>query len=413
MGTRRAVLVAINDYGNPVNNLPSCVADAEAFQNLITGAPYNFEIVKFLTDDQATLANTREALDLLCSDVENDDRLIFFYSGHGYQVPTGSNLEEVLVLRDDFFFDDELVQRMQGLPAGVLTVISDSCYSGGLRKPWVDFRGNVQFARSKVFRQTDPAKLAEEIAKTNRIKKPALKKFGAPATSSAAALAKAFAPTLAQTVSQKSAGSDQSDEVNQAELNGLLISACLADETASASTPTTDGMSAFTFALLDCLKKKDGAGARSSDLLVEAEARLRELGFKQTPLVLEPSDPDDLGKRTFLLLESAGGEGQSEVTLADRLARELRDAILNALKEGEKAVADQQMGVGGQEKFLETLLPVVLPAVVNGVFGLFKEYQPGMQAGSGQGQFYIPEPPWLSTPSTPPSWTLSAMQRPH
>ena len=94
---RRALLVAINDYGNPQNDLPSCLEDATQFRSVLQDR-YGFDDIAELYDADATVDSVDEGLMWLFDGVDEDDRLVFFYSGHGYQQPRNGNLEECLVL---------------------------------------------------------------------------------------------------------------------------------------------------------------------------------------------------------------------------------------------------------------------------------------------------------------------------
>lgn len=111
--------------------------------------------------------------------------------------------------------------------------------------------------------------------------------------------------------------SDASD-ASDLELNGLLLSACQADETAAASTAATttqeprERLSAFTFALrrsLHGLLASEGSVERiSAGRLLDATAQeLKRLGFKQTPLLQETSKSAGLGAHAFITLLSIGG----------------------------------------------------------------------------------------------------------
>ena len=74
----------------------------------------------------------------------SDDRLVFYYSGHGWRTERDGVLRECLCLHDDFLFDDELVRASQDLPSGVLTVVIDACHSGGLSKPFFVEQGGAE-----------------------------------------------------------------------------------------------------------------------------------------------------------------------------------------------------------------------------------------------------------------------------
>ena len=111
----------------------------------------DFENVKSDYDDKATLANVQAGLSWLFDGAGADDRLVFFFSGHGYQAAKGDNLEEVLCLYDEFLFDDVLSQKTQGLPPGVFTLVSDSCHSGGMYK-MIFADGQTEIAQTKVLK---------------------------------------------------------------------------------------------------------------------------------------------------------------------------------------------------------------------------------------------------------------------
>ena len=150
MASNCALLVAINDYGSQQNNLPSCLEDARRFRSLLEER-YGFDQFKELYDSDATVAKVEEGLTWLFEDVTPDDRLVFFYSGHGYQQPRGENLEECLVLGDmKFLFDDRLSELSRTAPPGVLTVVFDSCFSGGMEKQ-VGADGRIEIARTKAW----------------------------------------------------------------------------------------------------------------------------------------------------------------------------------------------------------------------------------------------------------------------
>jgi hypothetical protein len=99
MASKRALLVAINDYGSQQNNLPSCLEDATRFRSLLSER-YGFTDFHELYDGEATVANVEAGLGWLFENVAEDDRLVFYYSGHGFQQPKGENLEECLVHGD-------------------------------------------------------------------------------------------------------------------------------------------------------------------------------------------------------------------------------------------------------------------------------------------------------------------------
>ena len=120
----RALIVGINDYQGTVNDLPSCVNDARAVDELVRGA-YKFASTKMLVDADATIANVAAELERLFSKSTSDTRLLFYYSGHGSTERKGSTLEECLCLYDGSFFDDKLVQLAAAAPPGIFTAVFD------------------------------------------------------------------------------------------------------------------------------------------------------------------------------------------------------------------------------------------------------------------------------------------------
>jgi hypothetical protein len=100
----------------------------------------------------------------------------------------------------------------------------------------------------------------------------------------------------------------QAKESAEAQVNGLMITACQADQTASASSSQTQGKSAFTFCLLNVFKKLGNGPSSldglSSDSLFETVTQdLAALQFKQTPALIEPPNAPGLRSRSFLTLQ--------------------------------------------------------------------------------------------------------------
>lgn len=321
MPQRKALLVALDQYPNPANNLPSCVNDANGFEQAIRST-YGFTDVRRLVNDQATLANVESGLDWLFGNAAADDRLVFYFSGHGFQVQRGDNLDEVLCLYDEFLFDDTLSNKTQSLPPGTFTLVSDSCHSGGMYKVFEVEGETVELALTKVLKVPPPAtnKVGTFLSpeKLNRLN---YRPFGS-RRNSASAIAKRFgtAPTKSF------------DEAGQLAMNGLLLSACLENETASASTSKTDGKSAFTFALLQQLQSL-GSSVNNVALMDGTTAQLKAMNFRQTPVLMEPARPPGLGTRPFLLFggQASGGTTVPSGTTTPTITDPIMAAIMAAI----------------------------------------------------------------------------------
>lgn len=139
---KRALLVGINRYEDPRNNLRGCVNDALMVGKLLTeNYAFQPEDVRLLIDDRATTEGIRERLKWLVDDAAPGSVLVFHFSGHGSQVRdrNGDELEDGLdeilcpydLDWDDPFTDDELRKAIESTPKGVnFTLLLDCCHSG-------------------------------------------------------------------------------------------------------------------------------------------------------------------------------------------------------------------------------------------------------------------------------------------
>ncbi|MBP2673826.1 MAG: putative Caspase, p20 [Deltaproteobacteria bacterium] len=146
---KKALLVGINKYPDPRDELKGCVNDVRLMQETL-GGEYGFTekgSIRVLTDSGATTNAILDGLSWLADGAAPGDSLVFHYSGHGSQAPdrhgdeTADGLDEILCPYDlDWdrpLTDDDLAAACAGIPKGaLLTVILDCCHSGtGLREP--------------------------------------------------------------------------------------------------------------------------------------------------------------------------------------------------------------------------------------------------------------------------------------
>ncbi|MXQ13103.1 caspase family protein [Microvirga makkahensis] len=326
---KRALLIGIDQYPDPRNNLNSCIADTLAFKNLLMGS-YGFDAtdIRLLHNNAATLANVRAGLDDLTRGASAGDQIIFFESSHGYRYPQGDTMVEVLCLYDAFLSDSELAARTQAIPPGVLTVVLDACHSGGMDKVFFAPDGPV-VAQTKVW-QPPLNEAASKAAQMQQITR--FKFFGRSIVSQPADVAKNFSTGEAaiDRFSQwpdavplrKGSGNSakyadsirnrwmrKSYKAGAVELNGALFTACRADQTAAAGTPATDNLSAFTYALLDQLDTTISLNS----LCARTASRLQELNMSQIPVVDTPATQTDLADRTFITMQQVGTPVPSDI----------------------------------------------------------------------------------------------------
>lgn len=139
---KRALLVGINHYRDPGNNLRGCVNDALTMARLLMDhAGFAPDDIRLLCDERATTAAMRSRLAWLVADAAPGSVLLFHYSGHGAQVrdrdgdELEDHLDEILCPHDfdwdDPFTDDEIARVAATVPDEVnLTVVLDCCHSG-------------------------------------------------------------------------------------------------------------------------------------------------------------------------------------------------------------------------------------------------------------------------------------------
>ena len=143
----KALLVGINTYPNPSNNLRGCINDIVDMENFIASKNkvYPKENIKTLTDSRATKKAILAALNWLLLGASAGDQILFQYSGHGAQIPSKSHaiekdgLDEI-ICPYDFRGEDAAETAISDkefakIPKGVHFVwISDSCHSVDLSR---------------------------------------------------------------------------------------------------------------------------------------------------------------------------------------------------------------------------------------------------------------------------------------
>ena len=146
------VFVGITDYAN-ANDLPYCADDAHRVQRAFLNAGLmRPEDSVVLTDYQATRANVGNAIERFGRMAGPDDTLVFFFSGHGNQIPDQNGDEadgqdETIVLADGAVTDDELAAILEPGAARDFVAL-DSCYSGGFASDIARLGDSVGFYAS-------------------------------------------------------------------------------------------------------------------------------------------------------------------------------------------------------------------------------------------------------------------------
>jgi len=147
----KALLIGINAYPNPNNNLRGCVNDIVDMEYFIASKNkvYTKENIKTLTDSRATKKGILDHLNWLLMGASAGDQILFHYSGHGAQLPSKGHtyekdgLDEIICPYDfsdagatkTAITDKEFAKIFATIPKGVHFVwISDSCHSEDLSR---------------------------------------------------------------------------------------------------------------------------------------------------------------------------------------------------------------------------------------------------------------------------------------
>jgi uncharacterized caspase-like protein len=148
-----ALLVGVNDYKVIKPNLRFCESDAMRMKEaLIKYAGFKEEHIKMLLGQEATKKNVKKEInDWLVANVKPGDKALFYFSGHGVQIPAREGDEEVdgqdelLCAYDSgrhsytFIRDNELGRWMDQINTEEKIVILDCCHSGTATRALVDF----------------------------------------------------------------------------------------------------------------------------------------------------------------------------------------------------------------------------------------------------------------------------------
>ncbi len=266
-----ALLVGINRYEKPGNDLAGCWNDISDIRAYLLSKGWDPAKIFVLKDAQATKAGIVTGLNWLLG--TGGRELLFWYSGHGSQVPSTDPEEpdhknEVICPYDYHKYwhqplgDDALKEIFRAKrPESFLTVVLDACHSqdgtraGNRPQAGRSFRNRYQTAPRE-----DPR--PDSQAPLNR--------FG---------------------VKQKGFYQETAEDMNH-----VLLSACLSLQTAADTEFHGRPNGAWSWALVRCLRESTNP-MTNHDLHRHASLLVRSEGFSQRPCL---EGKTDLCNRTFL-----------------------------------------------------------------------------------------------------------------
>lgn len=140
-----ALLIGVSEYGEGIPPLSSALNDVGAMERVLQNPNLGgFEQVERLLNPDAIAM--RKAIQKLFKEVNKDDLVLFFFSGHGILGQDNLNLEDHLYLatrntaKDDFeatAIDASFIQKQSNnCYAKRQVLILDACYSGAYAQGW-------------------------------------------------------------------------------------------------------------------------------------------------------------------------------------------------------------------------------------------------------------------------------------
>lgn len=143
----RALLVGINNYPDPANQLEGCVNDVFLMSSVLQECGFDPEDIRVVLNERATATEIQERLHWLLDNTKATDNRVLFYSGHGAQIPAYGVTDEVdhmdeCLVPYDFdwtpqhaFTDKMFLKFYSQLPYDChFTAIFDCCHSGGMTR---------------------------------------------------------------------------------------------------------------------------------------------------------------------------------------------------------------------------------------------------------------------------------------
>jgi hypothetical protein len=301
-GERRALLVGINDYPNPKDQLEGCVNDVFLMSSLLQECGFPADSIRVVLNKRATAKGIRERIEWLLADPLPGDFRFLFYSGHGAQIAgygpgdTVDRLDECLVpydfdwSRETAFTDDHFFDLYSQLPYDTTFVtVFDCCHSGGM----------VRQGGAKIRAVTPPDDIRHRMLKWNsdkemwverKIESPN-RELGSEYTGESGAKRR-----LGRAISLRSLPNKDYNRVRKTYRHKgpylpMIYQACGEDEYSYEYRHGVSSYGAFTYCLSAVLRRHGHQGkALSFDELAKRVGKdLHELGYDQTPCLVGPT----------------------------------------------------------------------------------------------------------------------------
>jgi hypothetical protein len=302
---RKALLVGLNEYPDPAQRLAGCVNDVFLMSAILQENGFSEDHIRVVLDRRATAAGILERMHWLLDDAQPDDELVFFYSGHGAQLPTYGDgdivdrMDETLVPYDfdwseERCITDDTIFGLYGqLPYKTrLTMIFDCCHSGGIH------RDGSPRARGL----TPPDDIRHRAMKWDAARQMWMPRTFDPTNATFAKSRETAAAFAGENGAVRKLGRamalrrmDEAEyEVAKAKAKGpvgpylpVILEACREDQLAYEYRHGAESYGAFTFSLVQSIRAEKPKGLKK--MIADIGDRLGDLGYAQEPQLLGPS----------------------------------------------------------------------------------------------------------------------------
>jgi metacaspase-1 len=304
--SHRALLVGINDYPNPKDRLAGCENDVFLMSEVLQECGFEAEDIRVVFNERATAAGILERVKWLLDGAGPGDQRFFFYSGHGAQLPLyGADgkvqrIDSCLVpydfdwKRESAITDGHFMDLYSQLPYEAhFMIVLDCCYSGGMtRQGGIRVRGldPPDDIRHRMLRWD--ARHEMWVPRKLQPQNPDL----AAGRDRLAYLGESGATRrLGRAVALRTASNEQYDKLrdelgHKGPFHPMVYEACKEDEYSYEYHHGVTSYGAFTYSLGRIFRhyRTQGKALTFAKLLAEAKKTLKDLDYKQTPVLSGP-----------------------------------------------------------------------------------------------------------------------------
>lgn len=301
----RALLVGLSQYPNPANNLAGCVNDVFLMSRILQETGFAPENIRVLLNHRATSDAILDRLEWLLEGAGDGEDRVFYYAGHGAQIPaygsgeTIDSLDECLVpynfdwSKDTAVLDDQFHELYSQLPENTrfLTVL-DCCHSGGMtREGGLIARGLTP--PDDIRHRLLEWKATSGVFTERKIRGQSVLKKGPGATgpdTRHGPLHKLGCAVILRPESKTAYDRARGDFGHRGPFMPFILQACSEGELAYEYRHGAQSNGAFTYFLASTLQGWKGRGPLTWEALAAAVGeRLRNQGYTQTPQLVCPT----------------------------------------------------------------------------------------------------------------------------